>query len=68
MAEFFFFGPEVLFGVGTGNDFAGHALDDMNSGVLQGFVDVGFEAVLFAGITVGIAMLAQNKFGTKQIK
>ena len=36
MPEFLFFGLEILFGVGAGNDFAGDALDHVDSGAFEG--------------------------------
>ena len=35
MAELFFLGAEVLFGVRTGSDFAGNALEDLDPGALK---------------------------------
>ncbi len=37
MAELFLLGLEVFFGVGTGGYLAGHTLDHLNAGALQGF-------------------------------
>lgn len=36
MAQFFFLGLEVVFGVGLRFDFAGDAFDDLNSGGFEG--------------------------------
>ena len=37
MAELFFFGLKVFFGVGAGRYLAGHTLDHLNAGAFQGF-------------------------------
>jgi len=41
MAELFFLGLKVFFGVRAGSDFAGNTLHDVHSGVFQGFNFLG---------------------------
>lgn len=37
VSEFFFFRLEIFFGVRAGSNFAGDALDDLDSGAFEGF-------------------------------